>query len=56
MDPEPRRRLLSEVDSGSCVILLEPLDTPLTRFLQSLPELSELFELSAVSRQICSFI
>ncbi|XP_067096081.1 polynucleotide 5'-hydroxyl-kinase NOL9 [Osmerus mordax] len=48
---EPRKRLLSEVDSGSCVILLEPLDTPLTRFLQSLPELSELFELSAKDLQ-----
>lgn len=47
LSSEPRKRLLSEVDAGSCVILLEPLDTPLTRFLKSLPELNELFELSA---------
>ncbi|MBN3317176.1 NOL9 kinase, partial [Atractosteus spatula] len=43
--PEVRKDLLSEVSSDSCLILLEPLDTPLTRFLQSLPEHQDLFGL-----------
>uniref|UniRef100_A0A8C7D6Y2 Polynucleotide 5'-hydroxyl-kinase NOL9 n=1 Tax=Oncorhynchus kisutch TaxID=8019 RepID=A0A8C7D6Y2_ONCKI len=48
LSTETRRRLLSEVDSDSCVILLEPLDTPLTRFLNSFPDLKEVFGLSSV--------
>ncbi|XP_020314602.1 polynucleotide 5'-hydroxyl-kinase NOL9 [Oncorhynchus kisutch] len=47
LSTETRRRLLSEVDSDSCVILLEPLDTPLTRFLNSFPDLKEVFGLSS---------
>uniref|UniRef100_W5M4J2 Polynucleotide 5'-hydroxyl-kinase NOL9 n=1 Tax=Lepisosteus oculatus TaxID=7918 RepID=W5M4J2_LEPOC len=42
---EVRKDLLSEISSDSCLILLEPLDTPLTRFLQSLPEHQDLFGL-----------
>uniref|UniRef100_A0A4W5MJX5 Polynucleotide 5'-hydroxyl-kinase NOL9 n=1 Tax=Hucho hucho TaxID=62062 RepID=A0A4W5MJX5_9TELE len=45
---ETRKRLFSEVDSDSSVILLVPLDTPLTRFLTSFPDLKELFGLSTV--------
>ncbi|XP_023690702.2 polynucleotide 5'-hydroxyl-kinase NOL9 [Paramormyrops kingsleyae] len=44
---ESRKRLQSQVDSESCVVLLEPLDTPLTRFLASLPEHRDLFGLSS---------
>ncbi|XP_030625442.1 polynucleotide 5'-hydroxyl-kinase NOL9 [Chanos chanos] len=47
LSTEPRKRLLSEVDADSCVVLLEPLDTPLTRFLTSFTELNQLFNLSA---------
>lgn len=46
---ESRKRLQSQVDSESCVVLLEALDTPLTRFLASLPEHRDLFGLSSVS-------
>lgn len=46
---EPRKRLLSEVDAGSCVMLLQPLDTSLTRFLGSFDEFNQLFGLSSVS-------
>ncbi|XP_036388316.1 polynucleotide 5'-hydroxyl-kinase NOL9 isoform X1 [Megalops cyprinoides] len=48
LSTEPRKRLQSAVDSDSCLVLLEPLDTPLTRFLTSLPEHRELFGLSAM--------
>ncbi|KAI7794149.1 polynucleotide 5'-hydroxyl-kinase NOL9 [Triplophysa rosa] len=40
---EPCKRLINEVDSNSCVMLLEPLDTPLTRLLTSFTELKEIF-------------
>ncbi|XDV46009.1 hypothetical protein PO909_013993 [Leuciscus waleckii] len=44
---EPSKKLMSEVDSDSCVVLLEPLDTPLTRFLSSFSELAEIFGLNS---------
>ncbi|KAL1250021.1 hypothetical protein QQF64_021026 [Cirrhinus molitorella] len=44
---EPSKMLMNEVDSDSCVVLLEPLDTPLTRFLTSFSELSEIFGLNS---------
>ncbi|KAI5096007.1 polynucleotide 5'-hydroxyl-kinase NOL9, partial [Silurus meridionalis] len=45
---EARTRLLSEVDADSCVVLLQPLDTPLTRFLSSFgSSFSHLFDLSS---------
>ncbi|XP_064155310.1 polynucleotide 5'-hydroxyl-kinase NOL9 [Anguilla rostrata] len=44
---DPRKRLLGAVDPDCCLVLLEPLDTPLTRFLSSLPEHRDLFSLSA---------
>ncbi|XP_035377210.1 polynucleotide 5'-hydroxyl-kinase NOL9 [Electrophorus electricus] len=47
LSSEPRKRLLSEVDSDSCVVLLQPLDTPLVRFLTSFGELDHLFGLSS---------
>ncbi|XP_066526144.1 polynucleotide 5'-hydroxyl-kinase NOL9 [Hoplias malabaricus] len=47
LSSEPRKLLLSEVDSDSCVMLLQPLDTPLTRFLHSFSDLSQLFDLNA---------
>ncbi|KAL7859344.1 hypothetical protein SRHO_G00144910 [Serrasalmus rhombeus] len=47
LSSEPRKRLLSEVDSESCVVLLQPLDTPLTRFLSSFSELSPLFDINS---------
>ncbi|XP_051962127.1 polynucleotide 5'-hydroxyl-kinase NOL9-like [Xyrauchen texanus] len=43
LSSEPCKRLISEVESDSCVLLLEPLDTPLTRFLSSFSELHEVF-------------
>lgn len=46
---EPPKRLLSEVNADSCVVLLQPLDTALTRFLGSFGELGQLFGLSSVS-------
>ncbi|XP_072553501.1 polynucleotide 5'-hydroxyl-kinase NOL9 isoform X2 [Salminus brasiliensis] len=47
LSSEPRKRLLSEVDSDSCVVLLQPLDTPLTRFLSSFSELNQLFDINS---------
>ncbi|KAJ8016939.1 hypothetical protein DPEC_G00012560 [Dallia pectoralis] len=47
LSSDTHKKLLSEVDLDSCVILLEPLDTPLTRFLTSFPGLDELFGLSS---------
>ncbi|XP_039509061.1 polynucleotide 5'-hydroxyl-kinase NOL9 [Pimephales promelas] len=44
---EPSKKLMSEVGSDSCVVLLEPLDTPLTRFLTSFSELAEIFGLNS---------
>ncbi|TKS76649.1 Polynucleotide 5'-hydroxyl-kinase NOL9 [Collichthys lucidus] len=38
-----RKRLLKRIMSNSSVILLEPMETPLTRFLTSFTDLSELF-------------
>ncbi|XP_041859153.1 polynucleotide 5'-hydroxyl-kinase NOL9 [Melanotaenia boesemani] len=38
-----RKKLLKKITSRSSVILLEPLETPLTRFLSSFTDLSELF-------------
>ncbi|XP_035500291.1 polynucleotide 5'-hydroxyl-kinase NOL9 [Scophthalmus maximus] len=38
-----QKKLLKRVTSNSSVILLEPMETPLTRFLSSFAELSELF-------------
>ncbi|XP_040901639.1 polynucleotide 5'-hydroxyl-kinase NOL9 [Toxotes jaculatrix] len=38
-----RKKLLKRVMSNSSIILLEPMETPLTRFLSSFTELSELF-------------
>ncbi|XP_041955049.1 polynucleotide 5'-hydroxyl-kinase NOL9 isoform X1 [Alosa sapidissima] len=43
----PRKHLLNEMDSDSCVVLLEALDNPLTRFLTSHSQLNELFGLSS---------
>ncbi|XP_076840173.1 polynucleotide 5'-hydroxyl-kinase NOL9 [Brachyhypopomus gauderio] len=47
LSSEPQKRLLSEVDADSCVVLLQPLDTPLVRFLASFEEFSHLFSLSS---------
>ncbi|XP_051947607.1 polynucleotide 5'-hydroxyl-kinase NOL9-like [Xyrauchen texanus] len=47
LSSEPCKRLISVVDSDSCVLLLEPLDTPLTRFLHGFSELSEVFGLNS---------
>ncbi|XP_028266856.1 polynucleotide 5'-hydroxyl-kinase NOL9 [Parambassis ranga] len=38
-----RKKLLKKIISNSSIILLEPMETPLTRFLSSLSDLSELF-------------
>ncbi|XP_051280550.1 polynucleotide 5'-hydroxyl-kinase NOL9 [Dicentrarchus labrax] len=38
-----RKRLLKKITPNSSVILLEPMETPLTRFLSSFADLSELF-------------
>lgn len=38
-----RKKLLKTVTSNSSIILLEPMETPLTRFLSSFSDLSELF-------------
>ncbi|KAJ8265595.1 hypothetical protein COCON_G00146940 [Conger conger] len=43
---DSRKRLQAAVDSDCCLVLLEPLDTPLTRFLGSFPEHRDLFGLS----------
>uniref|UniRef100_A0A8B9JH85 Polynucleotide 5'-hydroxyl-kinase NOL9 n=1 Tax=Astyanax mexicanus TaxID=7994 RepID=A0A8B9JH85_ASTMX len=47
LSSEPRKRLLGAVDCGSCVVLLQPLDTPLTRFLTSFSELDQLFDINS---------
>ncbi|KAM6976958.1 polynucleotide 5'-hydroxyl-kinase NOL9 [Aplochiton taeniatus] len=44
LNSSQRKRLLNWVNSNSCLILLEPLETSLTRFLYSLPGFEELFE------------
>uniref|UniRef100_A0A8C9SG77 Polynucleotide 5'-hydroxyl-kinase NOL9 n=1 Tax=Scleropages formosus TaxID=113540 RepID=A0A8C9SG77_SCLFO len=44
---EPRKRLQSKVNSESSLVLLESLETPLTRFLSSLPEYHDLFALTS---------
>ncbi|MBN3307712.1 NOL9 kinase, partial [Amia calva] len=49
---EAWRGLRSGVTSNSCLVLLEPLDTPLTRFLSSLPEHRQLFGFSAKERAV----
>lgn len=38
-----RKNLLKRIMSNSAIILLEPMETPLTRFLGSFTDLSELF-------------
>lgn len=38
-----RKKLVKRIHSSSSVILLEPMETPLTRFLSSFADLSELF-------------
>nr|XP_020474626.1 polynucleotide 5'-hydroxyl-kinase NOL9 [Monopterus albus] len=43
LTPASRKKLLKRIMSSSSVILLEPMETPLTRFLSSFPNLSELF-------------
>ncbi|CAL8368189.1 unnamed protein product [Lota lota] len=43
LTPASRKRLLRRINLNSSVILLEPMETPLTRFLCSFPDLSELF-------------
>lgn len=40
--------------TNSSIVLLEAIETPLTRFLSSFPDLSELFNLPMVSWLICS--
>ncbi|XP_028849801.1 polynucleotide 5'-hydroxyl-kinase NOL9 [Denticeps clupeoides] len=47
LSPESLKHLLSKVDSDTCLVLLEPMDTPLTRFLMNQPDLSEIFGLSS---------
>uniref|UniRef100_A0A8C5HPM8 Polynucleotide 5'-hydroxyl-kinase NOL9 n=1 Tax=Gouania willdenowi TaxID=441366 RepID=A0A8C5HPM8_GOUWI len=41
--PASRKKLLKKVRPNSSIILLEPIETPLTRFLSSFSELSKLF-------------
>lgn len=41
--PASRKKLLKQVTPTSSIILLEPMETQLTRFLSSFPDLSELF-------------
>ncbi|XP_063063938.1 polynucleotide 5'-hydroxyl-kinase NOL9 [Engraulis encrasicolus] len=43
----PKNHLLNEMEADSCVILLEPLENSLTRFLTSQSTLKELFALSS---------
>lgn len=40
-----RKKLLKSIMTNSSIILLEPIETPMTRFLSSFPDLSELFNL-----------
>ncbi|KAJ8258124.1 hypothetical protein GJAV_G00193420 [Gymnothorax javanicus] len=46
LSSDSRERMLGAADSECCLVVLEPLDTPLTRFLTSLPEHRNLFGLS----------
>ncbi|KAF7663519.1 hypothetical protein LDENG_00208620 [Lucifuga dentata] len=43
LPPASRKKLLRRITPNSSVILLEPMETPLTRFLSSFTALSELF-------------
>ncbi|XP_004086339.1 polynucleotide 5'-hydroxyl-kinase NOL9 [Oryzias latipes] len=43
LPPASRKKLLKKIMLASSVILLEPMETPLTRFLSSFTHLSELF-------------
>uniref|UniRef100_A0A1A8PTH5 Polynucleotide 5'-hydroxyl-kinase NOL9 n=2 Tax=Nothobranchius rachovii TaxID=451742 RepID=A0A1A8PTH5_9TELE len=43
LTPASRKKLLKKVTSTSSIILLEPMETPLTRFLSSFSHLGELF-------------
>ncbi|XP_037334905.2 polynucleotide 5'-hydroxyl-kinase NOL9 [Pungitius pungitius] len=43
LQPASRKKLLKMITSNSSIILLEPMETPLTRFLSSFTDLSELF-------------
>ncbi|KAM6928562.1 polynucleotide 5'-hydroxyl-kinase NOL9 isoform 1-T3 [Lycodopsis pacificus] len=43
LQPASRKKLLKRITSNSSIILLEPMETPLTRFLSSFTDLSELF-------------
>ncbi|XP_024149358.1 polynucleotide 5'-hydroxyl-kinase NOL9 [Oryzias melastigma] len=43
LPPASRKRLLKKITLASSVILVEPMETPLTRFLSSFTHLSELF-------------
>lgn len=40
-----RKKLLKSITTNSSIILLEPIETSMTRFLSSFPDLSELFNL-----------
>ncbi|XP_065325741.1 polynucleotide 5'-hydroxyl-kinase NOL9-like [Pelmatolapia mariae] len=40
-----RKKLLKSITTNSSIILLEPIETPMTRFLSSFPDLSDLFNL-----------
>lgn len=40
-----RKKLLKSITTNSSIILLETIETPMTRFLSSFPDLSELFNL-----------
>lgn len=44
LNSSQRKRLLNWVNCNSCLILLEPLETSLTRFLSTMPDLEDLFE------------
>ncbi|KAM4609660.1 polynucleotide 5'-hydroxyl-kinase NOL9 [Polymixia lowei] len=43
LTPVSRKKMLKSITFNSSVILLEPMETPLTRFLHSFTDLSELF-------------
>ncbi|KAL4623755.1 polynucleotide 5'-hydroxyl-kinase NOL9 [Arapaima gigas] len=47
LSTEPRKRLKTKVTSKSSLVLLEPLETPLTQFMGSLPEYRNLFSLTS---------
>ncbi|XP_063321603.1 polynucleotide 5'-hydroxyl-kinase NOL9 [Pelmatolapia mariae] len=40
-----RKKLLKSITTNSSIILLEPIETPMTRFLSSFPDLRQLFNL-----------